>query len=83
MATFLLASSLLLLWKPITWTELLWGGGGMGGFPNDRSTDVDRCIDNCEPDEDLSADEQRVGKGGRPPEATKPFPLRKGLLQLQ
>ena len=51
----------------MTWTELLWGGGGgMGGFPKDRSTDVERCIDiKASEAEDLSADEQRVGKGGR------------------
>lgn len=90
--TLLVASVLLLLcvlWKPMTWTELLWAteeaGGTPGGLPflstNDLSTEVERCIEMREPDEDRSADEQRAGKGGLEAVTLYPLPdVRNGLL---
>jgi len=79
---------LLLLWKPMTCTELLWAtveAGGAGGLPlvatNDLSMDVERCIEMREPDEDRSADEQRAGRGGLEAVTLYPLPdVRNGLL---
>ena len=57
----------------MTCTELEWGGGlalaEAAEAISDLSTEVERCIEMREPDEDRSADEQRVGSGGRPVEA--------------